>query len=572
MRDYPLHFLIFVFVAFLSGFSDVESAWGREDQPLKPLPRRPSSVTSEPASPIEAPQDADFSPLTDRWRITPPPYEINVKGSLWDPYNQNILKGDLPIYGQDIFLSLTGTFDYTFELRTLPTPSGVSAERSGSVGVFGNDRQSFINQNFILSVDLFKGDTAFKPFDWRIKATFIDNINKLYVEEKGIVNIDVRRRIDRKDDYFALQELFLEVKLADLSPRYDFVSIRGGFQPLNTDFRGFIYNDTNLGIRLFGNHQANRNQYNIAFFDQREKDTNSGLNTFDSRGLRFIVANFYRQDFIVKGFTTQISLHQLWDDRRLGTDINGSSFQIGAFDQPHKVDATYFGWVGSGHIGRLNIEHALYAVEGDDTFNDIAGREVDISAYMGALELSIDKDWLRPKVSYFYASGDDHPRNRKARGFDAIFDNPGFVGGPFSFWNRLGIPLAGSAVPLVNRGSLIPNLRSKERSQGNFVNPGIHIINVGLDVEITPKSKGIFNANYLRFDKTQTLELLLFQPGIKEEIGWDVSAGVRYRPFLNNNIILLAGAAFFWPGDGFTKIYESGSPLHLGFTNLILTF
>ncbi|MFQ5649369.1 MAG: hypothetical protein ACE5IY_05460, partial [bacterium] len=42
-------------------------------------------------------QPPDFEPLPDRWRdIQPPPYELNVRGRWYDPYNRNILKGDYP--------------------------------------------------------------------------------------------------------------------------------------------------------------------------------------------------------------------------------------------------------------------------------------------------------------------------------------------------------------------------------------------------------------------------------------------------------------------------------------------
>jgi hypothetical protein len=185
----------------------------------------------------------------------------------------------------------------------------------------------------------------------------------------------------------------------------------------------------------------------------------------------------------------------------------------------------------------------------------------------------VDYDWLRPKLSYFFASGDSNPRDRTARGFDSIFDNPLFVGGGFSFWNRLAVKLTGTGVNLVNRGSLLPSLRSsKEEGQPNFVNPGIHIGNVGLDVEVTPKVKLLLNANYLRFDVIETLQFLLFQSKIRKEIGWDLNAGLRYRPFLNNNVVALFGFAVFLPGKGFKDIYESGRPLLTGFTNLTLTY
>ena len=79
----------------------------------------------------------------------------------------------------------------------------------------------------------------------------------------------------------ALQEASFEYHIANLSDRYDSISIKAGIQPFNSDFRGFIFNDTNLGARLFGNLGNNRYQYNLAFFDMLEKETNSGLNTFN---------------------------------------------------------------------------------------------------------------------------------------------------------------------------------------------------------------------------------------------------------------------------------------------------
>ncbi len=519
--------------------------------------------------------ESDFTPYTDRWRIVPPSYELNVSGSPLDPYNQNMLKGDIPIWGQDVFLTLTGISDTLLEYRNLPTPSGASSASPNSIVFFGDSAQLFINQNFVLSLDLFKGRTAFKPFDWRIKTTLIANVNQLNTKERGIVNPDVRRGINRDDSFFALQELFLEAHLVDISPNYDFVSVRAGLQPFSSDFKGFIYTDTNLGVRFFGNGQSNQNQYNLAFFDQREKDTNSGLNTSETRGQEVGILNFYRQDFGVRGYTTQFSIHHLKDDTIFEFDENNSLAMpdpVGAYT-PHEIKATYYGWAGSGHIGFINIEHAFYYADGEDDLNPIANRSVDIKAKMAAIELSYDQDWFRPKFSYFYASGDDDPNDDEATGFDAIFDSPSFAGGGFGFWNRMGIGLAGTGVALVSRGSLLPSLRSsKEEGQPNFVNPGVHLINAGVDVELTPKIKWIFNLNYLFFDKTEVLSFLLSQAAIEKEIGIDVGFGIRYRPYLNNNIVCVVGFASFLPGDGFEKIYESQKKSNIAFTNITFLF
>lgn len=554
-------------------------------QPQGNLPRRPLVAPPPGVAPQPEPPADEFRAFTDRWRVVPPPYELTAGSARWNPYDQNVLKGDFPIRPErwpDVFLVLTGVSDTLVQGMTLPTPSGVSTAEPGSIEFFGDDGQAFLNQNVVLSAELFQGATAFKPFDWRVKATLAGNVNHLETRENAVVKPDVRRGTDRTDGRGSLQELFFEYKLADLSVNYDFLSLRAGIQPFASDFRGFVYTDTNLAVRLFGNARSNRWQYNLYLSERLEKDTNSGLNLLEWRDQQVAVANVYRQDTFAVGWTHEVSLHYLRDEPTFRFDRNGFLARpdpIGSFT-PHEVEAVYLGWASFGHVGRINVDHALYFATGEDSLNPIAGddpfsgeSEVEIEGLFGAVELSIDKNWYRPKIAVLYASGDDDPTDRNARGFDAIFDNPAFAGGGFSFWNRLGIRLAGTGVTLVSRGSLLPSLESsKEEGQPNFVNPGLVLASAGVDLELTPEIKAIATANYLRFDTTETLELVLFQAPIDEEIGWDLSLGARWRPFLNNNAIVLAGLAAFLPGDGFEDVYESGDALYLGFLNLTLTF
>ena len=535
---------------------------------------------------VEALHPEAVTEMTDRWRIAPPPYELdeNPKHKRLDPYNKNIYKGDFPFRRNDIFLVLTGISDTLAESHTLPTPSGVSAEKPASFEFFGRDDQNIFNQNVEVSVDLFQGLTAFQPVKQRIKATFIANFNRVAVEEDAIVKPDVRRGTVRNNGHLSLQELFYERKLKDLSTNYDFVSVRVGSQPFNSDFRGFIFTDTNLGVRLFGNYHSNRWQYNLAFFDRLEKDTNSGLNTLNElRGQKVAVANIYLQDFLTKGYTQQFSIHYLRDDASFKYDRNGILVRpapIGVFT-PHEIRATYLGEAGLGHAGRFNVDHAAYFVFGHDSINPLAGPDprlrdsdqVKIRAGMAAFEVSYDHDWFRPRLGFFYATGDSSPRDRTARGFSAIFEAPNFAGGGFSFFNRLGIKLAGSGVSLVERGSLTPDLRtSKDEGQPNFVNPGVQLITAGVDVDLTPRLKTIITANHIRLATTAPIEALLFQGNIHRTLGTDVSVGARWRPFLNQNVIVVGGVAGFKPGQGFKDIYESGKTLYHVFTNLILTF
>ncbi len=511
---------------------------------------------------------ADFVPVPDRWKLRLPewrryqnqdgeyPY---VQNRGFDPYDQNVLKGDLPVIGDDIFMVLTAVSETPIEYRVLPTPSGVSAEAPGSESFFGNGSQYALLPSAIFSFELFKGSTAFKPRDWAFRVTPHFNLNYVGLRERNALNASPEAGPVRRRQHLALQEAFGEVKVADIGPNYDFVSVRAGIQPFNSDFRGFLFRDTNLGVRAFGNWGRNRNQWNLAFFDQLEKETNSELNLLERRDQRVLIANYYRQDFLTEGYTISPSFHASFDDgEEFFFDANGFLARpspIGLI-KPHQVHAYYAGLGGDGHWGRLNITHQFYQAFGRDDFNGISGQPVDINAQFAAVELSVDRDWYRPRLGVVYASGDDDPDDRRAKGFDAIVDNPNIAGGPFSFWARQGLRLTQTAVGLDGRGSVLPALRSsKSEGQANFVNPGVLMINGGLDAELTTKLRLITNVNLLRFQRTETLQRLLFQGEIDRAIGIDVGGGFQYRPALNDNLVVTAGVSALLPGTGFKQVF-----------------
>jgi len=515
----------------------------------------------------------DAVPVPDRWWIPFSYYPLNEPGSLADPYHQNILKGDYPILGQNIFLNLTGRSDTTFEARRLPTPSNVSTNQAKNPDFFGGGDQLFLNQDFAATVEVFHGDTAFKPRDWELRATAALNYNYVDVRENSILNPSPDTGTTRGTNDIALQEALAELHLIDVGPNYDFVSIRAGIQPFVSDFRGFIFKDTNLGVRLFGTLLSNRIQWNIAGFEQLEKNTNSNLNTIHTRDQRVYIANLYVQDFIWEGYTAQLSFHNSRDDGDLTYDDNDflvRPAKVGTI-KVHDVNPFYFGWAGDGHIGPVNISHALYLVRGNDEYNQIAGRQVDIAGQFFAIELSTDVDWLRFRGSFLYASGDKNPTDGRATGFDTIFDGPFWAGGPFSFWNRQSLALQG--VNLTQRDSLVPDLRSsKTQGQLNFVNPGLFLYNVGVDADLLPEMKAIFNASLMKFAQTSSLETFLQQADIHRSLGIDVNLGLVWRPRLTNNVIVTMGAAGFFPGRGFREIYESGDALYSTFIELSLTY
>ncbi len=263
-----------------------------------PAPTLPiATAAPAPATPPQpaggtALSEAEFAPYPSRWDILDRlPYDPRVvRGRPLDPYNQNVLKGDKPIAGDSLFLVLTGTLEVPGEGRRLPVPSGVSTAGPGSVEFFGQGDQLFATPRAIVSAELFDGQTAFKPKTWALKATGVFDLNYLKVKERNLVTADVRDLLTRRREDAALEEAFGEVKLATLSRNYDFVSARVGIQPFVSDFRGLVFSDSNLGARLFGNASNNRWQYNAAYFDLLEKDTNSDLNTFEKREQKVAIA------------------------------------------------------------------------------------------------------------------------------------------------------------------------------------------------------------------------------------------------------------------------------------------
>jgi hypothetical protein len=150
--------------------------------------------------------------------------------------------------------------------------------------------------------------------------------------------------------------------------------------------------------------------------------------------------------------------------------------------------------------------------------------------------------------------------------------NPLFEGGGTNFLNRQPIPLTGTGVLLFGPNSLIPNMRAGLfQGQANFVNPGIVLLNAGMDAKLSPKFRSTVNVNYARFHRTEVLEAVLFQSGIRHAIGVDTGMGLQYRPLLSDNIVLTGGAGFLAPMRGFKDIY-TGRTLLSGFVSLRILF
>ncbi|WP_232003366.1 hypothetical protein [Sphingopyxis sp. FD7] len=528
-----------------------------------------------PPPPQAFPGIEDQLPVPDRWRLIE---TLGVVKERWfDPYHQNTLKGDraidpdkvkwLPIKGDDWFFVANAVSDTVFEPRTFPIPVGVqTTERPGSLDVFGKDRSLVFAQTFIGGVALIKGSTAFKPPDVEYRLTLAWQANYVDVPERRVLDVRPSKASHRYDSFLGVQELFVDKHLGNTSDRYDFYSVRLGIQPFQSDFRGFLFNDSQLGLRFFGNRDNNRFQYNFAAFWRLEKDTNSGLNdiTQTPRDDFVLTANLYRQDFPVVGLTSQVSVTYNMNREKKDVQIDHNGFPvrpalIGDL-RGREYDVVYLGYSADGRIGRINLTASFYAALGEDRNSFFTSQPAEIRAGFGAVELSYDYDWMRFRLSGLYATGDGDPYNKTEGGFDAIFENPIFGGADTSYWIRQTIPFAGGGrvISINGRNGILNSLRSsKEEGQSNFNNPGTIFIGAGADFDLSPQTRVSVNANHLWFENTATLQALRVEGSIPKDIGFDLSVAAIWRPKATQNIVGRLSAAVLLPGDGFKDLFDN---------------
>lgn len=560
-----------------------------------PLPER---IEQDNEGAIRSPPPEAFPtdqlPIPDRWRLIE---SLGlVKESLLDPYNQNTYKGDrpinpdkvpwLPITGDDWFFVANLISDSVYEPRTFPIPVGVqTTEDPDRLDVFGNDFSQVLSQTFIAGFALLKGSTTFKPPTVEYRVTLAYNVNYVDVPERRVLFVEPSRESHRLDQFLGVQEAFVDYHFSQFdNDRFDFISIRAGIQPFQSDFRGFLFNDQQLGVRLFGSRDNNRFQFNLGAFWRLEKDTNSGLNAIlrSPRDDFVFVANAYRQDFLIPALTSQFTvvynMNREADDIQI--DTNGFPVRpalLGTL-RGREYDVVYLGYNMDGRIGRVNLTGSFYWALGEDRNSFFTDRPADINAQFAAVEASYDRDWMRFRLSGAYASGDSDPYDDTEGGFDAIFENPIFAGADTSYWIRQTIPFAGGgrAIAVNGRNGILNSLRSsKEQGQSNFNNPGLLLAGVGADFDLTPEFRLSANANHLWFENTATLQVLRNEGSIPREIGFDLSAAAIWRPKATQNIVVRLSAATLVAGDGFQNLFDNlggEQKFHSILANVVLTY
>jgi hypothetical protein len=488
------------------------------------------------------------SAVPDRWRIV----ESLGYGVTWlDPYHGgNPVKGDRPIFGGDGFMSLGGAFGSLLESRR------VSTAAAGVVDVDGprtaTREELFTSQTLAFDAVAYRGDTVFRPADWQVRAS------GAYVWSATRAN-----DLTSTSGYFALQNLWAEMHLRDVSANYDFDELRVGVQPLTSDARGFLLSDQPLAVRLYGTRRNNQVQYNLAWMRRLAKGP-TGLNdpSIPLPDSQALLATLYWQDLPATGLTSEwVFLYQR--NRQPGTAqlLAPGTAPGPAVESAHDFDVGYVGFGLDGHFHRLNSTAVAYAAGGHESQGSFTAQPTTVRAWFAALELSLDFDWSRWRASLLHASGDDDPYDNQARGFDSLNAQPLFAGADSGYFIHERFALAGTGFQLKSRDALLASLRPvSDNGQSEFTNPGLSLAGLGVDLDLTPRWRMSLDANHLWLDEPAVLAALMQRPVSSRDLGQEIALNMFVRPWNNQQLVLRGSGAVLLAGEGYHQLYDGGNP------------
>ncbi len=414
---------------------------------------------------------------------------------------------------------------------------------------------------FSFSLDLFHGDAAFKPVDWRVKITPVFNVNNLNVNELATSAPTCARARAAAAPSSPCRSGSSRRKLADLSPDYDFVSVRRRLAAVHQ----------RLPRLPLQRHQPGRAPVRHAGLQPRPvqpdllRPAGEGHQQRPEHVRRTATRTSSSPTITARTSsgpaTRSRSASTTTTTSRASTSTSNGFLvrpdPVGVF-QPHEVDVVYLGWAGDGHIDRFNITHQFYWAVGHDSLNPLANQPQDINAQFAAAGAV-----LRPRLGRASAPRSSTPpatatsTTATPPASTRILDDPNFAGGEFSYWQRQADP-AVRRQPGQAPTASIPDLRSsKIEGQSNFVNPGLLLLNFGVDIDLTPKLKMHQQRQFplVRQDQRRW-KRSCSRSNIHRFIGTDLSTGLEYRPLLSNNIIIMFGVSTLVPGQGFSDLYN----------------
>ena len=314
---------------------------------------------------------------------------------------------------------------------------------------------------------------------------------------------------------------------------------------------------------------SGRLRYDVVYLKLFQKDAVSGFIDFSKASRHQVgITRFTWEDFLVKGWNSEWSVHFNYDPR----DIKGTGNIAG-------LNTVYFGNTMNGHLGRWIFNPAVYGVAGKAD-HVVAGAPVrhDVLAWMGLADLEYPLDFVKFRLGYSYVSGDSNPNDRTDHGFDSISDAVQLFGGPISYFVGEDIKFGGG--DLVRANSFYPSFRNGNQ-QANYVNPGLQLMNAGMDVTFSPRVQMALNGNFTRFNDTGSFATnagataaananILHKNG-----GIEGNAFVRIKPFLhqiNQNVVLDLGVSALHPLAGLQDMFGTDKTVYSTFVALRLVY
>jgi len=481
----------------------------------------PAPAEAESAAAGVSPPSAELSGDVDRFALYDMFGNREPRFSRWNPYQQNILKGDLPIFGDRGFLELIAVNFSNNKFRSV-VGAGNTPEES-----------DFEKNNLLFGFEIKMDEDAFHPSPIKFRLLGNMQLNNPGVGESFS---DV-----------ALQEAIVNVRLFEFGGNLNLSFFEGGVRPFKSDLHGLIFNDVAAVGRVFGEFRKNLWRYSVGVIHTLPKDPRSNLislredvllNSPDATAQN-IFALVVQRDDLVPGWGAEFSLHANQDRRAADLDVIYG-------------EAAFF-----GHLGRFIFQPAVFFATGTDDLNPLTGVEEDVSAYAGILDLRYPMDWITWRLGAAYASGDSDPLDGKAEGFDSIKDNLNVFGGPASFF-------VSEKVLVKDQNSILPS--GKVGGRSNFVNPGASLLNVGADFLLTPRVTAAVNLNTISFVDTATVG------NVDKSIGYEGVLALRWRPALNENLVVEGGGAYLSPGDGLEALLGDDDALASVFLNVLLVY
>ena len=401
---------------------------------VEPRRRSPSVTRSRvrstcPAIPTRSPSPStsmrDAEGLPDRWRIVS---MLGYRENLLDPYNgNNWLKGDSPAFGEDWFFNLIGISDTLVEPRRFPVPVGDTGHRQPR-------QQRHVRRR--RADRLRRRPSRSKPCSTRAtrsssrpttnsasRRSF--NISYVDTKENGLVDIDAPRAARRATTTTSACRSCSSTSTCATSRTATTSTASASASSRSSRTSAASCSRTaRSACACSAPATTTAGSTTSRAFRRIEKDTNSGLNDVSgSDALRdddVFVANLYRQDFPVLGFTSQAT--SLYNRNREGDDVvlrRQRLHRAAGVARPRAPQRL------RRRLRRLQRRRPLRPLEphrrrctarsATTTAACSSSAAQDIRAGFAAAEVSRDFDWMRVRVSAAYAQRRRRSVRRHAR-------------------------------------------------------------------------------------------------------------------------------------------------------------